>query len=63
MKQINRADLDSFKVTMVMGNFKQPFKHFTSNTITKSNDLIRHLLSIIDSLLVENTVLPNQTIL
>ena len=31
------------------------------NAITKSNDLIRHILSFIDCLLVEKIVLPNQT--
>ena len=38
------------------------YKHFLSNAITKSNDLIRRLLSIIDTLLVEKIMLRNQTI-
>ena len=38
------------------------YKYFLSNAITKSNDLIRRLLSIIDTLLVEKIMLRNQTI-
>ena len=38
------------------------YKHFLSNAITKSNDLIRRLLSIIYTLLVEKIMLRNQTI-
>ena len=39
------------------------YENFSSNTIIMSNDLIRHLVSIIDSLLVAKILLPNQTIL
>lgn len=39
---------------MSLGNFEiLSNKHFSSNAFTKSKDLVRHLLSIIDCLLVE----------
>ena len=66
MKQINEANLDLFEVNpwlwVTTNNFRL-YKHFSSNVMTKSNDVISHLLSIIGSLLVEKVVLPNQTIL
>ena len=52
MKQINEADLDAlevtpwFKRTTFIGTFHQRY-------------LIRHLLSIMDSLLFDKIVLPN----
>ena len=46
---------------MALGNFGRLYEPFFLNDITKSNDLTRHLLSIIDSLLVEKIVLPNHT--
>ena len=61
MKQIDEADMDLFEVTpwhWVTFN-----EALSSNVFTKSNSLVMHLLNIIDCLLVEKIVLPNQTIL
>ena len=55
MNQINKADLDFLDVTLRLwvapNNF---FKDFSSNTITKSNALIRHLLSTLTLISWEN---------
>ena len=48
---------------MALGNLEGFLYKFFLKDITKINYLIRHLLSIIDSWLIEKIVLPNQTIL
>ena len=61
MKQNNKADLDLFEVTPWLWVTSNDFyKHFSSIAITKSNELKRQLLSIINSLLVEKILLWNQ---
>ena len=65
---MNEAGLDLLEVTVwlwvTLNNFLLVTSNdFYSNHITKSSDLIRHLLSTIDSLLFEKIVLANQSIL
>ena len=57
MKQIYEANLYFFQVTQLQTTF---YKLFFSNAITKGNDLIRHLQSIIDALLLKKVVLNHQ---
>ena len=65
MKEINESDLDLFEVTSWLWvTSKGLCMYFDSNDITKINYLIRHLLSIIDSWLIEKICAskPNHTV-